>query len=376
MGYPMVRLTNLCKHFEGVVAVDSINLEIPDGEFVTLLGPSGCGKTTTLRMISGLETPTSGRIYLAGEDVTHTPPEKRSANMVFQAYALFPHLTIAENIAFGPRIKGWSEKKIERGVNEMLRLVQLEGYEDRGISQLSGGQAQRVALARALINEPEVLLLDEPLGALDLKLRQEMQIELRTIQQRLKMTFVYVTHDQQEALVMSDRIAVMHKGAIIQIGAPAEIYNQPATEFVAKFIGETNLISAVVEAVNEDCLVFEAEGLKLRVPGKDDFTEGEPIWVSVRPERIHLFKSAGDAPEEWRQVFEGEVEKVFFLGAVVRYHVRLARDTMVMVDTRATRTQLRYEVGDTVFVGWEESCNILLPAYESHIEGEPEKISG
>jgi spermidine/putrescine ABC transporter ATP-binding subunit len=356
----MVRLEDLCKRFGKIVAVDGVNLDIGDGEFVTLLGPSGCGKTTTLRMIAGLETPTSGSIYLANQDVTGTAPEKRPVNMVFQAYALFPHLTIGENIAFGPRIKKWPREKIQQGVEEMLQLVQLEGYENRRPGQLSGGQAQRVALARALINQPKVLLLDEPLGALDLKLRQAMQIELRSLQQRLGMTFVYVTHDQQEAMVMSDRIVLMNEGGIIQIGTPAEVYNHPASDFVSQFIGETNLIEGVVETAGEDHLEIVANGLKLIVPNDKDFVEGQRVAVSVRPERIHLFESMDDAPDEWEDVLIGEVETVFFLGPTSRYYVRVNDEHVLIVDKASTDHRLKWRVGETVYVGWEKASNVVF----------------
>jgi spermidine/putrescine ABC transporter ATP-binding subunit len=313
-------------------------------------------------MISGLEKPTSGAIYLAGQEVTGVPPEKRPVNMVFQAYALFPHLTIAQNIAFGPRIKRWPADDIKQGVEEMLRLVQLEGYENRRPSQLSGGQAQRVALARALINQPKVLLLDEPLGALDLKLRQAMQIELRNLQQRLGMTFVYVTHDQQEAMVMSDRIVLMNEGEIIQIGTPADIYNHPTNEFVSQFIGETNLINGVVKAVSVDHLKIDASGLELIAPNDNGYSEGQAVSVSVRPERIQLFDRAEDAPDGWEDIMKGQVESIFYLGPTARYHVRLNDENVVIVDQPTMDNRPWYRVKDTVYVGWERSSNVVLLA--------------
>ncbi len=356
----MVTLDNLNKRFGKVTAVDGVTLEVQSGEFVTLLGPSGCGKTTTLRMISGLEMPDSGTICLDGQDVTTTPPEKRPVNMVFQAYALFPHLSIAENIAFGPRIKKWPESKIAECTTEMLRLVQLEGYEERRPNQLSGGQAQRVALARALINEPKVLLLDEPLGALDLKLRQAMQIELRNIQQRLGMTFVYVTHDQQEAMVMSDRIVLMDKGRIVQIGTPAEIYNHPATEFVSRFIGEANLLGGAVTGIQADHAEVQVGELTLIVPRAQDYAIGQPVIVSVRPERTQLFTSEDERPGDWPNLFRGLVENVFFLGPTARYHIRLDADTVVIADRRAADSQLTYRIGETIYIGWPVSQNVVL----------------
>src|SRR3954463_14430574 len=244
---PEIRLVGLTKRFGEVRAVDGGDLEISAGEFFSLLGPSGCGKTTTLRMIGGFELPTGGRILLGGRDITHDAPDQRPVNMVFQQYALFPHLDVAGNIGFGLRRKKVDRKQIDLRVGEALDLVRLRGYEKRKPSELSGGQQQRVALARALVNRPNVLLLDEPLGALDLKLRRQLQVELKRIQAEVGITFVYVTHDQEEALTMSDRIAVMHAGKVEQLGTPEELYERPATRFVADFIGSTNLLRGVVE---------------------------------------------------------------------------------------------------------------------------------
>lgn len=361
MEKPIVRLENLCKRFGEVVAVDHINLDVGTGEFITLLGPSGCGKTTTLRMIAGLEMPTSGSIYLDGQDVTYTPPEKRPVNMVFQAYALFPHLTIAENIAFGPRIKRWPEREIHAGVEEMLRLVQLEGFGARKPHQLSGGQAQRVALARALINRPKVLLLDEPLGALDLKLRKAMQLELRSIQRRLGMTFIYVTHDQEEAMVMSDRIVLMNAGRIVQVGTPVEIYNRPANEFVSRFIGEANLFDGKIAAITGDKLKIERNGLLLIAPLSGNVMVGQRAVVSVRPERVALFARAEDVPSNWENVFSGTVDSAIFLGPISRYQVRLVNGDMVMVDRPTINGQLSYQAEMQVYVGWESVNSVVLP---------------
>ena len=245
-----VRLVDVVKRFGETVAVDHIDLEVQDGEFFSLLGPSGCGKTTTLRMIGGFEEPTSGLIELQGEDVTWLPPFKRNVNTVFQNYALFPHLTIYENVAFGLRRKGVKDQEVKSRVAEMLALVELPGYERRKPTQISGGQAQRVALARALINKPAVLLLDEPLGALDLKLRKQMQVELKRIQQEVGITFIYVTHDQEEAMTMSDRIAVMNKGRYEQLGDPESLYERPTTRFVAGFLGISNLLPGAVQGTD------------------------------------------------------------------------------------------------------------------------------
>jgi spermidine/putrescine transport system ATP-binding protein len=358
-----VRLENLCKKFKEVYAVDHFNLDIKSGEFVTLLGPSGCGKTTTLRMIAGLEVPTSGVIYLEGQDYTFTPPEKRPVNMVFQAYALFPHLTIAENIAFGPRIKKLPEDEIKSGVEEMLRLVQLEGYGPRRPEQLSGGQAQRVALARALINHPKVLLLDEPLGALDLKLRKTMQLELRSIQQRLGMTFVYVTHDQEEAMVMSDRIVLMNKGKIVQIGTPSEIYNHPANEFVSGFIGEANLLNGrIISLVDENFLIDIGEHVILTAPAKAGMAVGDPSIASVRPERIKVFAQTDEAPQDWPNVFNGTIRSAIFLGPFIRYHVSLTNGQIIVADKTSAIGEGAHTIDQQVLVGWEKENSVVLPA--------------
>ena len=362
MSEPSVRLMNLTKVFGDVRAVDNVSLDIQEGEFVTLLGPSGCGKTTTLRTINGLETPTSGSIYLSGKNVSHVAPEKRPVNMVFQAYALFPHLTIAENIAFGPSIRKWPENKIKQRVEEMLRLVQLEGYGPRKPGQLSGGQQQRVALARALINQPEVLLLDEPLGALDLKLRKAMQLELRTIHQRLGLTFVYVTHDQEEAMVMSDRIVLMNKGRIVQIGTPSEIYNHPANEFVSRFIGEANLLQGVVRDVTADETRIDVDGVTILAESNTEVSAGDKVIVSVRPERISLFAAKEEAPQDWANVFPGVVESSIFLGPTVRYHIKLTGQQVIFVDHSTTDGRMGFGEGDRVYAGWETVSNIVLPA--------------
>jgi spermidine/putrescine transport system ATP-binding protein len=256
---PEIRLVHLTKRFGDVTAVDDVVLEIGTGEFFSLLGPSGCGKTTTLRMIGGFDLPTNGAIELRGVDVTREPPDKRPVNMVFQSYALFPHLDVAGNIAFGLKRRNLPSAEIRRRTGEILEKVHLPGYEKRRTNELSGGQQQRIALARALVNEPHVLLLDEPLGALDLKLRKQLQVELKRIQMDVGITFVYVTHDQEEALTMSDRIAVMHRGRIEQVGAPEDLYDRPATSFVADFIGTTNLLSGTVLTVQPDTAVVRLD---------------------------------------------------------------------------------------------------------------------
>jgi spermidine/putrescine transport system ATP-binding protein len=359
----IVQLRNLYKKFDEVTAIDHIDLDIKQGEFVTLLGPSGCGKTTTLRIIAGLELPTSGSVYLEGEDYAFVPPEKRPVNMVFQAYALFPHMTIAENIAFGPKIKKWPSEEINRSVTEMLELVQLPEFYLRRPDQLSGGQAQRIALARALINRPKVLLLDEPLGALDLKLRKEMQLELRRIQQRLGMTFIYVTHDQEEAMVMSDRIVLMNKGKIAQIGTPLEVYNHPANQFVSRFIGEANLLNGRIHQVVGNTFQIEiGEHLLITAPAITGMTLGDQSISLVRPEKVTVFGANERCPKDWQNKFCGTIQNTLFLGPYTRYIVELMDGAIIMADNTDESGQNEFTVNDKVFVGWEIDDSIVLPA--------------
>ena len=302
MSKELIRLRDLCMAFDDELVLDHINLYINDSEFLTLLGPSGCGKTTTLRIIGGFTTPTSGDVTFDGERINDVPPHKRQINTVFQKYALFPHLDVFENIAFGLRIAKVPEDEIRQRVGEMLEVVSLKGFDRRRVDQLSGGQQQRVAIARALVNRPKILLLDEPLGALDLKLRKDMQTELRKIQQALELTFVYVTHDQEEALTMSDTVVVMNAGHIQQIGSPTDIYNEPKNAFVADFIGESNIVNG---CMLRDCLV-EFSGKRFECVDKG-FGKNEMVDVVIRPEDIKVI------PAEQAQL-TGMVESVVFKG--------------------------------------------------------------
>ncbi len=315
----MVKVTAISKSFGDLKAVCNVSLSIKDGEFVSLLGPSGCGKTTLLRIIAGLEHPDSGQVYLNGKVINSIKPHKRPVNMVFQKYALFPHLSVHENIAFGLRLKRLPENEIRRMVKDMLYLVQLEGYENRDVNKLSGGQAQRVALARALVNEPLVLLLDEPLGALDLKLRKVMQMELRSIQRKLGITFIYVTHDQEEALVLSDRIVVMNEGEIVQIGKPIDVYKKPNTIFSSLFIGDSNILRANIAETNEEKeeIIAVSGNLRLKTYYRKDVTVGDKIGISIRFENITLSKVKSNDDN----CFQGEVRNFIFLGPLVRYEV-------------------------------------------------------
>lgn len=307
----IIDLENITMEYDGLKVLDDINLSIRKNEFLTLLGPSGCGKTTTLRIIGGFEEPTQGRVIFEGKDISKLPPYKRRINTVFQKYALFPHLDVFGNIAFGLKIKKVPNHEIEKRVKEMLRLVDLRGFENRSIESLSGGQQQRIAIARALVNEPEVLLLDEPLGALDLKLRKEMQIELKNIQQRIGITFIYVTHDQEEALTMSDTIVVMNQGKIQQIGSPIDIYNEPKNAFVAKFIGESNIIDGIMH--NDFIVEFSEKTFDCVDKG---FNKKEKVEVVIRPEDLEI------VPDSQAKL-KGTVESVTFKGVHYEMFVKV-----------------------------------------------------
>jgi len=294
MNKSFIKITNISKHFGNVKAVDDVSFEIGEGEFFSLLGPSGCGKTTLLRLLAGFEYPSSGNILIDGADITAMPPDKRPTNMVFQNYAIFPHLNVEKNIQFGLRKLGLSKNEIDKKVKNVLRLVKLEGYEERFSNQLSGGQRQRVALARALVRQPKVLLLDEPLGALDKKLRDEMQLELRTLQKNIGITFVFVTHDQEEALTMSDRIAVVNEGKIQQVGKPEEIYERPKNKFVADFIGEANLLIGTCLAEGEKGICKLDIGQEISLPLSPKIKTGDRVTIFIRPERIKISKSTSE----------------------------------------------------------------------------------
>jgi spermidine/putrescine transport system ATP-binding protein len=318
------------KRFGDVTAVENVSITIPGGEFFSMLGPSGCGKTTMLRMIAGFEAPDRGRILLQGADVTHLPPRKRNVNMVFQAYGLFPHMTAGENIAFGPKIKKWSREEMRERVADAIKTVRLDGFEDRRPGQLSGGQQQRVALARALVNRPAALLLDEPLGALDLKLRKEMQLELKDLQQRTGTTFVYVTHDQEEAMTMSDRIAVMNGGVVEQLATPKELYQRPASAFVAGFIGTSNLIELRVDRREGGLMTMDlGEGQRILAVAPEREAGGpDHATITVRPEWIKL--STGEVGDRACHV-GGTVVDVVYLGSVTQLIVLLPTGERLMV---------------------------------------------
>ena len=353
---PEIRLADVTKRFGTVVAVDDVSLTVDAGEFLTLLGPSGCGKTTTLRMIGGFDLPTSGSIELRGRDVTREPPDKRPVNMVFQSYALFPHLDVAGNIAFGLKRRGVDGAEIGRRTGAILEKVHLAGYEKRRTHELSGGQQQRVALARALVNEPNVLLLDEPLGALDLKLRKRLQLELKRIQMDVGITFVYVTHDQEEALTMSDRIAVMYRGRIEQVGRPEDLYDRPSTSFVADFIGTTNLLAGQVETLGQDGATVCLDSGDRCVIASGDRRPGQTVQVSVRPESIAIEARDGGASRPGS--LPAAVEQVAYLGSAVQYHVRT--DGGLGLTVLAGKNGARFETGSKVSLAWAPGDALVL----------------
>jgi spermidine/putrescine transport system ATP-binding protein len=353
-------LTGVTKKFGSFVAVDELDLVVEQGRFFALLGPSGCGKTTTLRMVAGLEEPTSGAITIAGQDISRLKPYKRPVNTVFQNYALFPHLDIFENVAFGLRRRG--VKDVKKQVDDMLELVELGGFGKRRPPQLSGGQQQRVALARALINRPQVLLLDEPLGALDLKLRRQMQIELKRIQTEVGITFVHVTHDQEEAMTMADTIAVMNHGVIEQMGAPAELYDAPATTFVSNFLGQSNLVKAEVVGREGDRVMVDVHGSRLGAPAsRARRTEGT-VWVGVRPEKVFLASTGSERSDGSNLLGGGTVSDVSFIGVSTQYLVRMPWGQELTVFEQNSGARDGFRTGDEVDLHWIPEHTFLLDA--------------
>ncbi|MGN7780009.1 ABC transporter ATP-binding protein [Mycolicibacterium sp. 22603] len=364
-GDPVIEIDHVVKRFDDYVAVADADFTIASGEFFSMLGPSGCGKTTTLRMIAGFETPTEGAIRLEGVDVSKVPPHKRNVNTVFQHYALFPHMTVWDNIAYGPRSMKLDKTKgkgeIARRVDEIIEIVRLTDFAKRKPAQLSGGQQQRVALARALVNYPSALLLDEPLGALDLKLRHAMQFELKRIQREIGITFIYVTHDQEEALTMSDRIAVMNAGNVEQIGTPADIYDRPATVFVAGFIGQANLWAGrQTGRVNRDHVEIEVLGTRLKSrPGETAIESGGHATLMIRPERVRV---STDEPTGDLAVVRGTVRDLTFQGPVVRLAVAAPDDSTIVAHVGPERDLPMLRPGDTVYVSWSPEASLVLPA--------------
>ncbi len=370
MEEPIVTLLNVEKIYGNNHVVKNLNMSIKEGEFLTLLGPSGCGKTTTLRMIAGFENATGGIINVEGERVDEKQPYERNVNTVFQSYALFPHMTVYDNIAFGLNIKKVKKAEIRNRVAEILDLVQLKGYESRKPSQLSGGQKQRVAIARALINKPKVLLLDEPLGALDLKLRKQMQTELKRLQKKLGITFIYVTHDQEEALTMSDRIAILNNGNLEQIGTPEEIYEHPKTKFIAEFIGESNILEGIIVENKGELPKVQVEAGEILISDKG-FEEGERIYLSIRPEKMRYAK-------EPVQGFNlpGIVREFVYIGSTIKTVVHMSTGQEIKMIGFFREKEL--QEGDIVYLHWNTEEAVAMKAVETEeflkLEKEQEEV--
>ena len=363
MAIGQITLTSVTKQFGDTIAVDDVSLQIEGGAFFSLLGPSGCGKTTTLRIIGGFVYPTTGEVRINGEMMMEIPPYRRPVNTVFQSYALFPHKTVAQNIAFGLQMKRAPKSEIADAVERSLDLIQLPGYGDRKPSELSGGERQRVALARALINEPTILLLDEPLSALDLKLRKQMQLELKALQRKVGITFVYVTHDQGEALALSDRIAVMNDGKVLQVGTPSEIYDSPQSRFVADFIGTSNFLEGTLISQNEVVLTTEPPTQIVCTP-TGDIPMDTPVTVAVRPERIDLTAAA---PSGTMNLLHGTIQDESYLGTTLQYTVQTDYPTPFIVHWQNTggRNTHRFQRGDTVYLQWLPENAIILKTDKS-----------
>ncbi|MGP0091157.1 MAG: ABC transporter ATP-binding protein [Xanthobacteraceae bacterium] len=358
---PLVRFESVTKHFGGYTAVDAVSLKIYEGEFFALLGPSGCGKTTLLRMLAGFEAPDLGRIQLAGRDLAPVPPHRRPINMMFQSYALFPHLTVSGNIAFGLKQDGLAKTEIDARVQDMLALLKLEGLEGRKPQNLSGGQRQRVALARSLVKRPRVLLLDEPLAALDKKLREETQFELKALQSKLGLTFVIVTHDQEEAMTVADRIGVMNQGRLVQVATPSDIYEQPNSRWVADFIGDVNLIEGEVKAMEPSgTLIASAVGGLLRVVQPVEGEAGARVWVAVRPEKVRI---ACEPPRSaLENCLSGRVTEIGYLGDLSIYKVRVAGGQVMKASLANSTRRVERPIGweDQVWLSWAADAAIIL----------------
>jgi spermidine/putrescine transport system ATP-binding protein/putrescine transport system ATP-binding protein len=358
-----ITIENISKHFGDVVAVDQVDMQIAEGEFFSLLGPSGCGKTTLLRMMAGLESPTKGEIYIDGNPMSEVPPYQRPTNMVFQNYAIFPHLDVRGNIAYGLRKDKLDKSEVNRLVEEALEMVKLPGFGSRGSNELSGGQRQRIALARALIKRPKVLLLDEPLGALDKKLREEMQLELRALQETVGITFIFVTHDQEEALTLSDRVAVMARGNVLQTASPQNLYNRPVSVEVADFIGQMNFINAQVSEKVGDRVVLDAQGLgRIETTTEASFVEkGKPVVVAIRPEKLTL---ATEPATIGRQSVKGELKTSAYLGDRSHFYVTVnGCDSPIAVATHDIElaSGQALERGNKVWLSWGDDSLVLLP---------------
>ena len=367
---PVVQLIQVGKVYDGQVALQDVTLDVVHGEFLTILGPSGCGKTTLLRLIAGFEPVSSGTILIKGRDVAARPPEKREVNTVFQSYALFPHMTVFDNVAFGLRMRKTAQAEIRENVSEALSLVQLSGLENRRPHQLSGGQQQRVAIARAIVNKPSVLLLDEPLSALDYRLRKQMQLYLKHLQRRLGITFILVTHDQEEAFSMSDRVVVINSGRIEQVGRPVDVYEQPRNLYVARFVGEINLLEGLVAGTDAGRIVLAVEGLRVRVKSERRFAAGDAVHVLLRPEdlRVETLKDLAADPELKNSFsdgghFTGTVEETIYKGATYDVAIKLDSGRQITATEffNAEDETVYFRPGDRVAVSWIEGWEVVLP---------------
>ncbi len=357
---PIVRLQGVTKRFDDVIAVDALDLDIQQGEFLTFLGPSGCGKTTVLRLIAGFEANDEGRILMQGQDISELPPNKRNVNTVFQSYALFPHMTVFDNIAFGLKMKNHSASDINREVNEALEIVKLAGMGNRRPHQLSGGQQQRVAMARAIVNKPEVLLLDEPLSALDYRLRQEMQLELKRLHKQLGITFIFVTHDQEEAISMSDRIAVMNNGRIEQVGSPIEIYEEPKNMFVARFVGEINVFEGRVRDYELDSAIVTIHDQDFKVQNSKDLQVGQSVKVLLRPEDLMVTRD--EEAQITGPALAGRVDEVIYKGKTVDLIISLDAGETIFVTQffNEDEEDVVYREGQRVHVDWIHGWEVVL----------------
>jgi putrescine transport system ATP-binding protein len=357
---PFVRFENITKKFDDFVAVKNVTLDIYEREFFALLGPSGCGKSTLLRMLAGFERPTEGRTIVAGQDITELPPYERPVNMMFQSYALFPHMTVEGNIGFGLRQEGMTKDKIAERVDEAMAMLELQKFAKRKPNQLSGGQQQRVALARAIAKKPRLVLLDEPLGALDKKLRQQAQFELMHIQETTGTTFIIVTHDQEEAMTVASRIAVMDKGDLVQVATPGEIYENPKTRYIAGFIGDVNVFSGKVSGVSEGCIEINAnDGYKFKTRSTEPVTVGQEVWLALRPEKIRI---AHEQPQSAINAIPGKVEDIGYLGSISHYHVRTASgERVTALRANAAHTVERpISWEDNVWLDWPVDAGVVL----------------
>lgn len=362
MASPLITLKNLSKSFDGQAVLHPINLDIQDGEFLTLLGPSGCGKTTLLRLLAGFETPDTGQIMIRGNTINHVLPEQRHVNMVFQSYALFPHMSVFDNVAFGLKCQGIAASEITSRVNDVLKMVKLLDFSMRKPERLSGGQQQRVAIARAVVNEPLVLLLDEPLSALDYHLRRNMQFELKALQRRLGITFVLVTHDQEEALSLSDRIVVMNHGLIEQIGSPRDVYEDPVNLHVAGFVGEANILHKKVLSINGESIVVEVSGREVSFMNTKDFAIGDNVSIVIRPEDIQVWNVREVTDDKHHDYLPGLVSEVIYKGSTVDLLVTLSDGQTIFATEffNEDDEDLTYELGEKVLVEWQHGWEVVL----------------